>query len=108
MTKKENRLEKFWNQQLELALEAEDGKYADYCKEKVEQAQKYEPKEEDNRDQPELLFYPEGGLGLDLHNPVAGRYRLDDDVELYLEKKPNWFRRLMVRLVFGARWIDGL
>lgn len=103
---KENKLYKFWKQQYELALEADDIGYMSHSLKKMQDALENPPieKEEEQDDsQLELIFYSDL---LRPDNPPAGRYRIDDDVELYLDKKPNVIRRLLVKLIFGARWID--
>jgi len=39
----------------------------------------------------------------------VGEYRLgedDDYIAFSLTYKPNWFRRIVVKLIFDMRWID--
>lgn len=100
----ENKLYKFWKQQYELALEADDIGYMEHSLMKMQDALDNPPIEkEEDETQLELFFYSDL---MKPDNPPAGRYRIDNDFELYLDKKPNILRRLLVKLIFGARWID--
>jgi len=37
----------------------------------------------------------------------AGYWSIEPGVNVARRERPNWFRRLAVRWVFGWRWVDG-
>lgn len=44
-----------------------------------------------------------------LNRQLIGVYLIDGDVDgtkFAISSKPNWFRRMMVRLLLGWRWMD--
>lgn len=36
----------------------------------------------------------------------VGSLKITSDFAIYCTKKPNWFNRKMMELVFGWKWID--
>jgi len=52
-------------------------------------------------------YLPEGKLYVFKQPEYAGYLELDPGFRVAFRKKPNWFNRQMIKLVFGWIWIDG-
>ncbi len=52
-------------------------------------------------------YLPEGKITIFKQPEYVGYLELDPGFRVAFRKKPNWFNRKMIELVFGWIWIDG-
>jgi hypothetical protein len=37
---------------------------------------------------------------------IAGYYVINDGLRVQFKQKPNWFHRIMTKLLLGWKWVD--
>jgi hypothetical protein len=51
-------------------------------------------------------YETEGIHNLQMPPPSVGEYQILGHLSFHFPKKPNWFHRMMTRLLLGWVWID--
>jgi hypothetical protein len=99
-----------WNNQLELAKEAEDSKYIEYCeKMKKQYIDEEDLEDEDDEWDDDLFFGSDADLYIQFSAERVGQWEIGNGLSktiLPQDQKPKWIHRFFIKHLLGWKWVD--